>query len=178
MDFRSYKQGEEHEIESLFNAVFEDSEGEAEGALIGDLVNKLLATTKQEDLYGFLATKADELAGAIFFTRMHSKNETDIFLLAPVAVRTKHQGEGIGKALIKYGINELKERGVRIFVTYGDPKFYTKVGFQQIEERRIRPPFKLSQPEGWMAQFFDANESHTIDGKCSCVEALNNPKYW
>lgn len=73
-------------------------------------------------------------------------------MLAPVAVNTKHQGKGVGKALIKYGLNELKNRSVTVVLTYGDPSFYSKTGFQTLSENVIKAPLKLSKPEGWQGQ--------------------------
>ena len=37
--------------------------------------------------------------------------------------------------MINFGINRLKESGVSIVFTYGDPDFYSKVGFSQINEK-------------------------------------------
>ena len=48
------------------------------------------------------------------------------------------------------GLNELKKRSVSVAVTYGDPSFYSKVGFQALSENVIQAP-----PKGldavWMA---------------------------
>jgi len=109
---------------------------------------------------------------------MSSEQENEIFLLGPVAVLTDSQGQGIGQSLIRYGIEELKKNVAKLLVTYGDPSFYSKVGFNQVEEKLIEPPFPLSQPEGWLAQDLNGRHITASIGKCSCVPAFANPKYW
>jgi len=178
MNLRHYTPTESHAIEALFFSVFSQSEGEAEGRLIGDLAKDLLESTASKDIFAFVAVEGDAIIGAIFATRMPTEKEADLFVLAPVAVDTANQGKGVGKKLIEYGIKELKEKGIKVLVTYGDPEFYSKTGFQQITEAIIQPPFKLTQPEGWLAQSLDGNPLQEVEGKCSCVSALNDPRYW
>jgi len=178
MNFRHYTPSESRSIEVLFSSVFEESEGESEGLLIGELAKNLLSTTAPEDLFVFVAVEDDEILGAIIVTRMPAGKEAGLFVLAPVAVATKNQGKGVGQKLIEYGIKELKAVGIKVLVTYGDPNFYSKTGFQQITEDMIHPPFTLTQPEGWLAQALDQNPLQKIEGKCSCVSALNDPSYW
>jgi predicted N-acetyltransferase YhbS len=178
MNFRHYNPTESRSIEELFFSVFSKSEGESEGRLIGGLAKELLNRTASEDLFVFVAVEDDEIVGAIIVTRMPTEKEAELFVLAPVAVAAKNQGKGVGQKLIEYGIKELKEAGIKVLVTYGDPKFYSKTGFQQITEDMIQPPFKLTQPEGWLAQALDQNPLQKMEGKCSCASALNDPRYW
>jgi predicted N-acetyltransferase YhbS len=79
--------------------------------------------------------------------------------------------------LIKYGLLELKDRGVRVARTYGDPSFYQRVGFRQISHETIRSPFELSHPEGWLGQSLLGDSIETLTGDGTCVDALNNPKW-
>jgi predicted N-acetyltransferase YhbS len=178
MNFRLHCESDSEEIQSLCESVFGESEGEAEGAVIGKLSKELLEKTEKNDLLVFVASSNDEIKGAIFLTRMPSEKENEVFLLAPVAVKTASQGHGIGQSLIKFGIKKLKENGAKLLVTYGDPRFYSKVGFTPVEEKKIEPPFPLSQPEGWLAQDLNGGHITARIGKCSCVPAFNNPKYW
>ncbi len=87
-------------------------------------------------------------------------------------------GKGIGQKLINFGINELKENGVQIVFTYGDPAYYSKVGFNQITEEIVKAPLKMSQPEGWLGQSLVSDKIEPIAGNSSCVEALNKAEYW
>jgi predicted N-acetyltransferase YhbS len=95
-----------------------------------------------------------------------------------VAVHSDYQGKGVGQALINFGLKELKDRGVAVVLTYGDPAFYHKVGFHQVSHETIIAPFELSQPEGWLGQSLIGDAVETLRGTCKCVAALNDPAYW
>ncbi len=99
-------------------------------------------------------------------------------MLAPVAVSTKHQGKGVGQALINYGLNELKNRSAAVAITYGDPSFYSKVGFQSLSENVIQAPLKLSMPEGWLGQSLAEDKIPTIKERPACVKEFNDSAYW
>lgn len=51
--------------------------------------------------------------------------------LGPVSVLPEYQRQGIGSALIRSGLEELKSRGARGCVLVGDPAYYTRLGFRQ-----------------------------------------------
>ena len=80
--------------------------------------------------------------------------------------------------MINFGINHLKENGVRIVFTYGDPAFYSKVGFNLITEKIAKVPLKLTQPEGLLGQSLSSDKIEPIAGNLCCVEAFNKPEYW
>jgi len=178
MELRHHLPNDSHAIVSLFASVFAKSEGEAEGALIGGLAKDLIEKTNENDLYGFVAVDDGQIVGSVFFSRLTFQNGIEAFILAPVAVHSDHQGKGIGQALINDGLCELKDRGVSVALTYGDPNFYHKVGFHPISHETIRAPFELSQPEGWLGQSLLGDSIEGLSGGCTCVEALNNPAYW
>lgn len=178
MDFRAYKSSESQAIDRLFVSVFSQSEGEQEGALIGNLVKEMIASTDNQDLNCFVAVDGQQIVGAIFFSRLSFEKDIDVFILAPVAVHSDHQGLGIGQALITYGLREMQKRGVMYVTTYGDPSFYSKVGFHPISQDVIAAPLELSQPEGWLGQPLTDDAIETIPGNCKCVKALDNPSYW
>lgn len=178
MKISAYTSDEAQDIEALFTKTFSDSEGESEGAIVGGLAGELMRSTGESDLYGFVARDGAGLVGSILFSRMWFEEEIDAFILAPVATCTDHQRRGIGQALINFGLNTLREDGVELVLTYGDPRFYSKVGFRVIGEALIPPPFKLSQPEGWMAQSLVGEQINPIQGKSRCVDALSKPECW
>ncbi|KQA27350.1 hypothetical protein AAY53_06340 [Vibrio metoecus] len=101
-----------------------------------------------------------------------------MYLLAPVAVATKWHGQGIGQALIRFGLETLKEKDISHVITYGDIRFYSKVGFTAINEEMIQAPLTLSYPEGWLAQSLTGQAITPISGKPTCLEAIANPVYW
>ena len=178
MKLTTYKSSDIEEINQLFIKVFSDSEGKEEGKLIGDLTYDIMTNTDTHDIYGFIAIENEKIIGSIFFTRLTFNNGVNAFILSPVAIHTSYQGKGIGQKLINYGISHLKENEVKIVFTYGDPKFYTKVGFKTITEKIVKAPLKMTYPKGWLAQSLVNDEIEVITGNSYCIEALNKPKYW
>ena len=178
MKFRPHKHSDSSAIKSLFVSVFTKSEGESEGTLIGNLSKELISETDKSDLYGFVATENEQMIGAIFFSRLTFETGIDVFILGPVAIHSGYQGKGIGQGLINHGLSAIKSKGVRLVITYGDPEFYSKVGFRPISEQLVKAPFELSLPEGWLGQPLAGNSIEAIPGGCSCVKAFDNPVYW
>lgn len=178
MNFEKYESSSAHEVNQFFTGVFADSEGQVEGELIGNLVFELQETTEPKDIFGFIAKDEKILIGCIFFTRLEFENEITAFILSPVAIATQYQKQGIGQKLIRFGINYLKKKNVKLLFTYGDPNFYSKVGFKTISESIVKAPLILTYPEGWLAQSLVSDDIEPINGNSACVNALNNQKYW
>lgn len=178
MNISVYKNADALEIQKLFTSTFSDSEGVAEGALIGSLVLDLINDTAKQDLIGFTAVEDSRIVGCIFFTRLLFDTPVEAFLLSPVAVHSNYQGKNIGQSLINYGLACLEKKGVTIVFTYGDPKFYSRVGFAPVSQDVARAPFALSQPQGWLGQCLDGSAIEPLAGTSQCVKAFNNPVYW
>lgn len=166
-------------IAALFEATFTASEGAEEGALIGALVTRLIAETPPADLRVFTAWDGGALVGGILFTRLRYAGDARVvFLLSPVAVATAHQGKGIGQRLIAHGLEALRQEGVEIAVTYGDPAFYGRVGFCPVSEAELPAPQPLSHPQGWIAQSLNGARLAPLSGPAQCVPAFNTPALW
>ena len=178
MKFSMFSESESQEVVDLFKSVFARSEGEAEGLVISDFVSNLINTTKPKDLIGCIANESESIVGCIFFSRFTVPSGQVAFLLSPVAVSTGAQGQGVGQKLIQYGLDHLRSLRVNLVFTYGDPDFYSKTGFQNINEDVVRAPYPLSQPIGWLAQSLDGNKIHSMVGPTQCVKALNDPSLW
>lgn len=179
MEFSSSFTGDGQDIVNLFAATFSASENAGEGALIGDFIRRLLNGTAPADFRMFTARDKGALAGAALFTRLtYAHDERTVFILSPMAVATDRQGEGIGQSLLRFALAELRKEGTDIAITYGDPAFYGKVGFQPLTEAVAPPPLPLSQPMGWIGQSLTGAEVTPIKGPCSCVTALNDPRLW
>ncbi|WP_051927631.1 GNAT family N-acetyltransferase [Ruegeria halocynthiae] len=167
------------ELPGLFRDVFAASEGEGEGRAIGALVDDLLATTLDGDLLATLALDGDEVAGCILFSRLrYDQDPRQVFLMSPVAVRTNRQKTGIGQKLIRFGLDELRRNEVDYAVTYGDPAYYGKTGFQPITDTFAQPPMPLSQPHGWLGQSLNGVDASPLSGPSHCVSAFNRPELW
>jgi len=142
------------------------------------LVYELQETTEPNDIFGFIAKDGKILIGSIFFTRLEFENHINAFILSPVAIATQYQKQSVGQKLIKFGINYLKKNNVKLLFTYGDPNFYSKVGFKYISESIAKAPLKLTYPVGWLAQSLISENVEPISGNSTCVKALNSQQYW
>ncbi|MBY6213091.1 N-acetyltransferase [Microbulbifer agarilyticus] len=166
------------EVVALFTRVFSASEGVDEGRSIGHLVSSLIATTPADALIGCVAKEGERTVGAIFFSRLTVPNGQQAFLLSPVAVASEVQGTGVGQGLIRFGLDQLRGRETDLVFTYGDPAFYSKVGFVPVSEELVQAPYPLSQPIGWLGQSLDGNSIPAMQGRTECVPAFANPDYW
>lgn len=179
MDISEGFAGQEAEIVALFARTFTASEGEAEGALIGGLVREMMAGTPARDIRVFTASEGGAHFGAVIFTRIvWSKDERAAFILSPAAVAPERQGEGAGQALIRFALGALREAGVEIALTYGDPDYYGKIGFAPVPEAVAPAPLPLSQPHGWLARSLSGAPLTPLRGAARCVPALMRPELW
>ena len=178
MNYKILDKNSKEDVTGLFTSVFSSSEGENEGKLIGNLASELSSRTDNKEIISIGAYKDELLIGAIIFTRLRFNDSIKVYMLAPVAVSTSQQGKGVGQALINYGLQELKNRSVAVVITYGDPSFYSKVGFQALSETVIQAPLKLSMPEGWLAQSLTEEPIPTIHERPTCVKEFNDSVYW
>jgi putative acetyltransferase len=170
--------GSKEEVASLFSSVFTSSEGAGEGQLISRLASALAARIDNQEVIGIGACENGKLIGAIFFTRLRFKEPVEAYMLSPVAVSTAHQGKGVGQALIRHGLNSLKNRSATMVMTYGDPAFYAKTGFQALPEDTIQAPHKLSMPQGWLAQHLAGDVMPNLKSRPACVSEFDDPAYW
>jgi predicted N-acetyltransferase YhbS len=168
----------QEEVASLFTSVFTAAEGEKEGRLIGGLASELSANIDNQEIICIGAYEQGSIIGSIFFTGLRFTESIKVYMLAPVAVSTRHQGKGVGQALIKNGLDNLKNRSVTVVVTYGDPSFYNKVGFRTLSENVIQAPLKLSMPGGWLGQSLTAEPIPIIKERPTSVREFNDPVYW
>ncbi len=178
MDHNFIDKKNKKEVIDLFTSVFTSSEGGKEGILIGKLASELSANIDNKEIICFGAYVQELLIGSIFFTRLHFNSSASVYMLAPVAVRTTYQGKGVGQSLINYALEKMKNLSVAVVVTYGDPSFYSKVGFQTLSEDVIQAPLKLSMPEGWLGQSLTEEPIPTINERPECVRDFNDPAYW
>jgi predicted N-acetyltransferase YhbS len=88
----------------------------------------------------FVAENGGELIGSLRYWPIRIGGITDALLLGPLAIRPDWQGRGCGMALMKHTLALAKELGHRLVVLVGDPPYYARVGFTQIEVGRVTLP--------------------------------------
>lgn len=171
--------GRESDLIRLFRMTFTATESAQEGVLIGDLVRRILTDTPVNDLFAIIADNEENLVGACLFTRLtYDSDSRKVFLLAPLAVTPLCQRKGVGQQLIRYSLDILRKNQVNIVLTYGNPLYYKKVGFEPISEKDIAAPFSLSTPQGWMGISLTSDPLSSLSGKCYCASAFDNQIFW
>ena len=167
------------QIINVFHNSFSESVGGSEGTLIRTLVEHLLENTPEPDIFIFAALRQDTVIGCAIFSRLtYSDDARNVFILSPMAIHPNHQNNGIGQTLLRESLAALRNHGVDILITYGDPNYYEKIGFLPVTEQVAPPPFPLSMPIGWIGQSLHGSEMPPLQGSCTCVSALKNPAIW
>lgn len=64
-----------------------------------------------------------------------------IACLAPVSVRPDVQKTGIGSALIRASLQQLKDLGEDLVLVLGPPAYYPRFGFDPVLARRVQGPY-------------------------------------
>ena len=95
-----------------------------------------------------------------------------------MAVAPDHQGKGVGQKLLTNALHALRDEGFMVAVTYGDPNFYSRVGFVPVTTEMVPPPQHLTMPEGWIAQSLTDAALSPLAGPSTCAPALNHPEFW
>jgi len=79
-----------------------------------------------------VAEAGERIVGHLAFSPVSIADGTPgWFGLGPVSVWPEFQSQGIGSALIRHGIADLRDRGARGIVLLGDPKYYARFDFVQ-----------------------------------------------
>ena len=79
------------------------------------------------------------------------------FGLGPVSVEPGHQQKGIGSALIRTGLEQLRSSGAAGCVVLGDPAYYRRFGFERDGDLR----YEGAPPEYFMRLNFIADQPPT-----------------
>jgi len=80
-----------------------------------------------------VADDQGEIVGHVLFSKakiMLKNGETEVLVLAPVAVNPNVQKRGIGSNLIEEGLIRAKDLGYGLVFLIGHPNYYPKFGFQ------------------------------------------------
>ncbi|MBT8434934.1 MAG: N-acetyltransferase [Gammaproteobacteria bacterium] len=168
---------------SAIDAIHMNAFGQPEGREIVDLVNDLLEDETAKPLLSLVAERGGKLAGHVLFTtaRLQPGNEaTLIRILAPLAISSENQGEGIGGGLIKEGLKRLAESGVDLVFVLGHPQYYPKFGFQTAGLLGFEAPHTIpaEHADAWMVQALKPDGLAGKKGRVQCSKILNQPQHW
>jgi putative acetyltransferase len=110
-----------------------------------DLVQALAAANAVT--LSLVAEIDDELAGHILFSPVVLDPEggrSEVVGLAPMAVLPGRQRRGVGSALVRVGLDELRRRGFEAVVVLGHPDYYPRFGFTPASRFALRCEFACS----------------------------------
>jgi len=90
----------------------------------------------------FVAVEAGErLVGAISFWNVFiGENGYPALLLGPLAVAPDRQGSGVGRALMKLGLERASQTGAKLVILVGDEPYYGRVGFKKVPDGQLMMP--------------------------------------
>ncbi|MGH9688314.1 MAG: GNAT family N-acetyltransferase [Candidatus Acidiferrales bacterium] len=130
----------------LVRRVNEAAFGRADEA---DLVERLRG--ENAVLVSLVAEIDSAIVGYVLFGRMWieaASGSISAVALAPVAVVPSHQRSGIGSAMIRRGLELLRERREEIVIVLGHADYYPRFGFSCKSARHLQSSFP---PEYYMA---------------------------
>jgi putative acetyltransferase len=120
-----------------------------------------------DELVSLVAIEEEAIVGHILFSpvKLNSKNSVVNGMgLAPMAVISKKQRQGIGSTLVKKGLSIIQERGYPFVVVLGHTEYYPRFGFERASKYGIRCQWDGVPDEAFMVKVLDTNEMANVDG--------------
>jgi len=96
-------------------------------------------------IVALVAIENGRILGHILFSELPVDVDGEVLrgaALAPLAVLSERQGQGIGTALVHAGLAACRKRGLAATVVLGDPAYYPRFGFSAAAARNLRAPFR------------------------------------
>ena len=117
------------------------------------LVEAILATPGAIPELSLVAVVDDKIVGHILFSPIvieTADGAIPAISLAPMAVLPEYQGQGIGSALVRWGLDACKSLGHRIIIVLGHTEYYPRFGFSAELAKDLVCPYG-EVGEAWMA---------------------------
>jgi len=83
----------------------------------------------------------DRIVGHVGFSQLVIGEKHEALALAPVAVVSNRQRQGIGTALVRWSLEECRRMGHRLVIVLGEPEYYGRFGFTPAATCGIESPF-------------------------------------
>ena len=136
--------------------------GRAEEA---DLVDML--RSRCLDAPSLVALDGEVVVGHILFTPVvveHGNDRVTGMGLAPMAVLPSHQGQGVGSALVRRGLELLHDRRCPFVVVVGHPSYYPRFGFEPASRRGLTSQRPGMPDDAFMAIVLDERAMAGVAG--------------
>ncbi|PTB31137.1 GNAT family N-acetyltransferase [Photobacterium phosphoreum] len=131
MEIRAEKVSDIENITALTYRTFENHPHHEPGAKPTEhlIVNRL----REANMLALSLVCEDEnnIIGHIAFSPiLINGKQSTWYGLGPLSVTSERQGKGIGSALIRFGLSQLKAQDIEGVVLLGEPQYYARFGFE------------------------------------------------
>jgi putative acetyltransferase len=102
------------------------------GTVVADLVETLRGGIAAGEGFALVAEVDGRVVGQVMFTRSlldAPQRLVEVQVLSPLGVLPERQGQGIGSALVRHGLEIAANRAVPLVFLEGDPGYYHRFGF-------------------------------------------------
>jgi len=176
MQIRTVTRQDADEVRGVYLSAF--AEGESE--IISKLAIDLLSEETTPPTVSLVAEVDGVVVGHVAFSPVAIDRMPDFqgYILAPLAVRPDHQRQCIGSRLVESGMQRMSDMGVGILFVYGDPRYYSRFGFNMEAANGYAPPSTLRYPFGWQGIVLGKGRAHAPPARITCVPSLSDPALW
>lgn len=139
MIIRQARKEDEKEIYNLVEEAFktaEVSDGKEQ-----DFVYELRKRNTYIKELEFVAEEDGILIGHVMLTAQEIEDGLDTYtglLIAPLCVKLENRNNKVGTKLMKYGFSKAMDMGYKAVFLIGNPKYYNRFGFKQVNEFGIK----------------------------------------
>lgn len=163
-------------IVSLILRSFQEGTDYSDGTDIIALVEEIRDSKFYIPELSFVAELDNQIVGHFLFSKFplsptregghDDKTDAGIVMLAPVCVHADYFRRGIGTAMLKMGIEKVREMGYKGITVEGNYRFYHQVGFRTSSEFGIYPTsgYPMTEPRCMMCQETYAGSLEGIHG--------------
>ena len=119
MNIRIATNRDREDVQTVHLCAFPEGESE----IVSKLATDLLSVKSTPQTISSVAETDGVIVGHIAFSPVIiDKNKNfQVYILAPLGVKTEYQKLRVGSKLIKNGIQQLSDMGVNVVFVYGDP---------------------------------------------------------
>ena len=128
------------DIKGIHSVHVESFETDQEAKLVDDL------RLGDLDLISLVAEENQKIIGHLLFSPVFLDSNIKIKMmgLAPLAILPTYQNRGIGTLLVRKGLDVCVQKKIQSIVVLGDPKFYSRFGFESSVNYSIRSDFNVN----------------------------------
>jgi len=138
VDVRAETPSDASAVRAVHLAAFGDH-----GEVVANLIDDLSDAVARGEGLSLVAEVHERLVGHVMFSPSlldAPKRLVSVQVLSPIGVLPEHQGQGVGTALIRRGVELLIERLVPLVFLEGPPTYYSRLGFEPGAGHGFRKP--------------------------------------